>query len=54
MESQGIRYRLSEEAVQFKISVPFEEMNWDKIMHRINGPIQQEAAQVDHSFETFR
>ena len=54
LDSAGVRYKLSEEAVQFKVLSDFENIQWEALLALINGPIEAQAAQVDQSFNVFR
>ncbi len=54
LKKEGIKYRITEEAVQVKILKNYEDIDWQTVNETVNQPVLAEAINLDKSFDTFK
>ena len=54
MKREGIKYKITEEALQIKILRNYEDIQWETVHLTVNSPVAAEAINLDKSFETFK
>ena len=54
LKREGIKYKITEEALQIKILKNYEDIDWDMIHKTVNDPVAAEARNLDKSFDCFK
>ena len=54
LKREGIKYKITEEALQIKILKNYEDIEWETVHKTVNNPVTIDAQNVDKSFETFK
>jgi hypothetical protein len=54
LNKEGIKYKITEEAVQIKILKNYEDIDWEIVNQTVNQPVTTEANNLDRSFDTFK
>jgi len=54
LKKEGIKFKITEEALQIKILKNFEDIEWGSVHKTVNDPVAAEANNLDKSFETFK
>ena len=50
LKKEGIKYKITEEAVQVKILKNYEDIDWHTVNETVNRPVTAEALNLDRSF----
>jgi hypothetical protein len=54
LKKEGIKYKITEEAIQVKVLKNYEDIDWKVVNQTVNEPVMAEAVNLDKSFEAFK
>jgi len=54
LKKEGVKYKITEEAIQIKIIKDYEDIDWKQVHQAVNEAVTAAALNINKSFEAFK